>query len=191
MITMEQVEELRKRANISYEEAKAILEETNGDLLEAIINLEKKNKIAPPSGGFYSTKNYKHDINSYSSNEENINDRYNYSSSISFSELLKKFFNLCKKILKKGNKNSFQVLKNGNVEMTIPVTILAIFVIFFFWITVPMIVVGLFFGYRYAFSGPDLGRENINSVIDSVANMADNLKKEIKGENSNGKDFNN
>jgi len=188
---MEQVEELRKRANISYEEAKAILEETNGDLLEAIINLEKKNKIAPPSGGFYSTKNYKHDINSYSSNEENINDRYNYSSSISFSELLKKFFNLCKKILKKGNKNSFQVLKNGNVEMTIPVTILTIFVIFFFWITVPMIVVGLFFGYRYAFSGPDLGRENINSVIDSVANMADNLKKEIKGENSNGKDFNN
>lgn len=54
MITIEQVEELRKRVNVSYEEAKLALEEVNGDILEAVINLEKKNKITPPEGGgFY------------------------------------------------------------------------------------------------------------------------------------------
>lgn len=57
MITLEQVEKLRKRANISYDEAKKALEETNGDILQAIINLEKKNLIKPPAGGgYYSSK---------------------------------------------------------------------------------------------------------------------------------------
>jgi len=192
MITIEQVEELRKRVHVSYEDAKAALEEANGDILEAIIILERENKIAPPEGGgFYSTKNHQDHVNSNDINEESNKDKYYNNSRVSFSDLLKKFFNLCKKILEKGNKNNFEVLKNGNVEMTIPVTILAILVLFFFWITVPIIVLGLFLGYRYAFSGPDLGKENINSVMDSVANVAENIKKEVKGENSDGKDFDN
>ena len=33
MVTLEQVEKLRQYASISYEEAKAALEETNGDIL--------------------------------------------------------------------------------------------------------------------------------------------------------------
>ncbi len=160
-------------------------------IIEPII-LERENKIAPPEGGgFYSTKNHQDHVNSNDINEESNKDKYYNNSRVSFSDLLKKFFNLCKKILEKGNKNNFEVLKNGNVEMTIPVTILAILVLFFFWITVPIIVLGLFLGYRYAFSGPDLGKENINSVMDSVANVAENIKKEVKGENSDGKDFDN
>lgn len=53
MITLEQVEKLCKRANISYDEAKAALEETDGDMLEAVINLEKQGKVKAPKGGFY------------------------------------------------------------------------------------------------------------------------------------------
>ena len=32
-VTLELVEQLRKRANVPYEEARAVLEETGGDLL--------------------------------------------------------------------------------------------------------------------------------------------------------------
>lgn len=53
MVTLEQVEKLRQYASISYEEAKAALEETNGDILEAIVNLEKQNKINGPKEGGY------------------------------------------------------------------------------------------------------------------------------------------
>ncbi len=42
MVTLEQVEKLCERANISYEEAKVALEETNGDILEAIIKSGKQ-----------------------------------------------------------------------------------------------------------------------------------------------------
>lgn len=41
-ISMEQIDEMRKRTNCSYQEAKELLEKNNGDLLEAIVEFEKK-----------------------------------------------------------------------------------------------------------------------------------------------------
>ncbi|MDD2498692.1 MAG: DUF4342 domain-containing protein [Desulfitobacteriaceae bacterium] len=40
-ITMELIDEMRKRTNCSYQEAKDLLEKHNGDLIEAIIEFEK------------------------------------------------------------------------------------------------------------------------------------------------------
>jgi len=48
-ISFEQVEELKKRANISYEEAKLLLEKHNGSMVDALIELEKRKKIKPPA----------------------------------------------------------------------------------------------------------------------------------------------
>ncbi|NLJ57454.1 MAG: DUF4342 domain-containing protein [Tissierellia bacterium] len=41
-VTLEQIDELRKRVNVSYEEAKRTLEKNEGDLIKSIIELEKK-----------------------------------------------------------------------------------------------------------------------------------------------------
>lgn len=41
-VTLEQIDELRKRVNVSYEEAKRTLEKNDGDLIQSIIELEKK-----------------------------------------------------------------------------------------------------------------------------------------------------
>ena len=41
-ITLEQIDELRNRVNVSYEEAKSTLEKNEGDLIKSIIELEKK-----------------------------------------------------------------------------------------------------------------------------------------------------
>ena len=48
MDIMEKVEQLRAKANITYEEAKAVLDETNGDMLDAVILLEQRGKIKRP-----------------------------------------------------------------------------------------------------------------------------------------------
>ena len=45
---LEKVDRLRQRANVTYEEAKQALEQTGGDLLEAVILLEKQGKVDPP-----------------------------------------------------------------------------------------------------------------------------------------------
>jgi endo-alpha-1,4-polygalactosaminidase (GH114 family) len=46
-ISIEQIDSLRKRANVSYKEAKEALEKSNGDLVEALLYLEEQNKIKP------------------------------------------------------------------------------------------------------------------------------------------------
>ncbi|MGK0466628.1 DUF4342 domain-containing protein [Clostridium sp.] len=47
-INLEQIDELRKRANVSYEDAKNALEMSNGNLIEALVYLEKQDKIKEP-----------------------------------------------------------------------------------------------------------------------------------------------
>lgn len=52
-INLEQIDLIMQRANVSYSEAKEALEQCNGDLVEALLYLEKNNKIksAPSSRG--------------------------------------------------------------------------------------------------------------------------------------------
>ena len=46
-ITLEQIDTIMQRANVSYAEAKAALEQTNGDMVEALLRLEQNQKIKP------------------------------------------------------------------------------------------------------------------------------------------------
>ena len=71
-------------------------------------------------------------------------------------------------------------------------TIVVLLVLFFFWITIPLFIISLFFGYRYRFRGKDLGREPVNRAMDSAADAADEVKRSFKdgthknSTNSNG-----
>ncbi|QSX06381.1 DUF4342 domain-containing protein [Sedimentibacter sp. zth1] len=44
-VTIELIDELRSRVNVSYEEAKSVLERNDGDLIKSIIELENKKGI--------------------------------------------------------------------------------------------------------------------------------------------------
>jgi hypothetical protein len=52
-INVELIDELRKRAKVSYEDAKEALEKNNGDLVEALIYLEKQNKVKTECGNSF------------------------------------------------------------------------------------------------------------------------------------------
>ena len=60
--------------------------------------------------------------------------------------------------------------------------VLVLLLIFAFWVCVPLLVVGLFVGCRYTFSGAELGRENVNSAMNKAAEVAEKVKEEFKGE---------
>ncbi|MBR0598792.1 hypothetical protein [Sinanaerobacter chloroacetimidivorans] len=50
MVTNDQVEKLCDYARISYEDAKSALNKTEGDVIEALIDLEQLGKVAPMRG---------------------------------------------------------------------------------------------------------------------------------------------
>jgi len=166
MITFEQVEKLRKHTGISYEDAKALLEKTNGDLLEAVIHLEKENLI--------------HETIS----EHTTSDKQKTNQEKSTQDSLKVAMNWIKKVLQKGNSNRFEVVKNQNDVMVLPITVLVILVILGFSVVVPIMIIALFFGYSYRFAGPDFDKTNVNQSVNqfsgAISKAATTFTDEIK-----------
>lgn len=198
MITLDQVEKLRERANVSYEDAKEALEVTEGDLLEAVIFLERQGKINGPGLHSYNTRTgSSHEAQpAYGSNNrqdghwssqggyqsEEAKNQYQHQQGPDFKQqcrtLWKKFCGL----VKRANTNQFEVIKDGRCLISMPVTLLVISVVFFFWVTLPILVIALFFGCRYRFRGPDLGKDTINNVMDQAAETAESIKRSVMAE---------
>lgn len=180
MTTLEQVEKLRTMANVSYDEAKAALDATNGDLLEAIIYLEKQGKVNAPSGGGYysSEKTADPSVEACKTRGGEKQNKYDKGGE-AFTSLIKKFGAFCLKMLRKGNANYFEVLKGEESKASVPVTALALLTIFAFWMVIPLVIIGLFFGFRYRFNGPDFIGKTVNDAMNNAADAAVNLKKSI------------
>jgi len=195
MVTIEQVEKLRERAALTYDEAKTALENADGDLLQAIIDLEKEGKIKPPQGGgFYQSQSgvpaesfktgsggkaraaggryyhYKDDREYYKFEES------------SFRKNMGRFFRWLGQVFHKGNVNCMMVEKDGSEVISLPITVLILLLIFAFWIIVPLLIIGFFFSYRYSFKGPDIKSNNnkINEAMGNVADAAEGVAEGIK-----------
>ena len=179
MTTLENVEKICSMANITYEEAKAVLDATNGDILEAVISLEKQGKIQAPSGGGYFNSKKTTDSKDAPPHSNANENHYNHKSENSFGASVKKAGQFLLKVIHKGNINSFEIFKGEEVKASFPVTVLALLIIFAFWITIPLLIIGLFFNLRYRFVGPDFTSDTINNAMNSAANAAENLKKSI------------
>lgn len=184
MVTLEQVEKLRAYANVTYDEAKTALENADGDILQALIDLERQGKVAPPEGGgTYTSAPLETQIEPQQQEKSNKKSDQSTGSSresSGFRKSMNKFFHWCGEVIHRGNINSLIVERNGEQVMKLPVTVLIILLICVFWVFVPLMIVGLFFNFRYSFHGPDLGSDKVNSAMDSVAQAAEDIKNDLK-----------
>lgn len=178
-ITLEQVDKLRERADVSFEEAKAALEQSGGDLLDALIWLERQGKTKTTEGGFYSTRGTAAPdpvctkrTDTGTAGTGGKQDHWNPS--------WQDFKNRMRDLLQRSIDNTIQAERNGKVLLSIPVLMGALLLVVAFWVVVPLMVVGLFFGYRYHFAGPDLGKEAVNQVMDKVTDTAEDIKNNVK-----------
>ncbi|MCR5205030.1 MAG: ubiquitin [Lachnospiraceae bacterium] len=173
MDEFEKVEKLRQRANVSYEEAKKALEASNGDLLDAMIYLEKEGKTANTmSNGEIVVSSVVVDGEEKKSNKKTS------------SENGEKFKEFCKSSWKKGNENFFVVTHKSNVIIKIPVWAMIVLLIFTFHVTLPVMLISLFFGVRYSFMG-EADFETVNKAMDKAGEYVDNIKDEFNGNKEN------
>lgn len=195
MITIEQVEKLKKYTGVSYAQAKEALEQTDGDILEAVILLEKQQKIQP--------QGEKTVVETKAEEKKDFERSEKKSKDSEPNETFRDLGRFLKDLLHKGNTNRFDVIKDKKVVMMIPMTLFVLLILFAFWFMLPLLVIGLFFGYGYRFSGADLEKTNVNEAVDKVSDVtlkageivvkaASDLSKEIQkkdepqhGENSN------
>lgn len=198
-ITIELVEKLQQRANVTYEEAKLALEKCDGDILEALIMLEQEGKTTKSEGGAYSTNqnaNYNYNPNNgdnynYNQNNSNANGsgqggpRMNYDQNYQhqqsdFSKQANSLWKSFCRLVHKGNINHFVISKNYEEIVRMPVNLLIVLLIIFNAAAIILLIVMLFFGFKYSFSGPDLNKNSINDVMDTASGTAENIKQSAK-----------
>ena len=158
----EMVEKLRAKANVSYEEAKAALEASDWDILDALVLLESEGKVkGAPEAKEYTTQEKK---------------EYNWNTGsgevkVTFSSALSKLWDWVKKMFQKGNANQFVITRRGEELIAMPITVLALLLICFWPFSLIVLFVGLFLGCRYSFRGPDVSGK-MNDVMGKAQDKA-------------------
>lgn len=181
-ITLEMVERLKEKADVSYTQAKEALEYSGGNLLDALIYLEEKGAIPRAEDAYYSTKSETPPPPppaeplpaQLPAKKQKIPKQHR-----SGRGGARRFFNTLRRWL---IDNELEIWRKEQPVTALPVLILALLLISAFWVTLSILVLGLFLGFRYRFSGPDLERDNLNGVIGDLADTASDLGHRVMDE---------
>lgn len=172
MEMLEKVDLLRERADVTYEEAKNALEQSGGDLLDAMVLLERQGKVNGPRQSTYSTE--------YEEQKDYIRVRDKVEqqkrSAPSFGHTLGHLF---RTIILFIRHTVFQVTKDDYVLISMPTIVFGLLLLFFWEGLVPIMVIALFFGVRYEFDGTE-STKRANTVLNQAGEFADDLRDEFK-----------
>lgn len=152
-ITIEKIEELRKRTSLGYEDAKKVLEKHKGDVVEALIELEKSKQLN--NGGQYTY--------TYTNNNGNGNCCKHTS------EHAAKLKTLCIK----GNQSKFIVTKKGETIVKVPVNYLIVSIILGFHLALLSLILILVTGCKMSIQKCG---GTIMDVDDVIIDMAEKVK---------------
>lgn len=174
MTEYEKVEKLREKANVSYEEAKAALEASDWDLLDAIVLLEKEGRMESGAA--------RHSTQAQAPAEDPAAEdggRFKAHASGVWAQI--------KRLIQIGNENNFVISRKDDPVLSLPVTVMVLLLLLInVWLFVAL-VVGLFCGLRYSIHGEQLGKPEVNEVMDKAANAAENVRETVEDSLRSGK----
>lgn len=149
--TIEDIEVLRKKSGLSYQEAVALLDYHSGSVARALIDLEKHGRLNPE---YNDVKEGNNNMNQNTKKGETKEKALN---------LLQKLYRSRVKI-RKGDTNIFNV----SVLFTALCLLLAPHM------TIAGIIVSMILGYQFSFTGmdPDFASENLEKMVKSAAQNA-------------------
>ncbi len=157
------VEKLVNTFGVSYEEAKNALEATGWDPVEAAVILER-NKEAAPEKAMPDIKNAARET--FENAHNTVRDEGT------------KFFKTCWDFL---SLNEVVVKKPaGDVFMNLPIWLAVLLLCAFFWPVVIILGIVFIMGYRFTFSGPQLGKKNVKNAAEQAQNFGEDLVEKVK-----------
>ncbi len=172
MTMLEKVEMLRERADVTYEEAKRALEESDGDLLDAMVLLERMGKVKTPEQGTYTT-GYEEQAG-YVRVQDKVDEQKRSAPHPGriIGMILRKVFQVLRD-------DSFCVDRYGSTLFMMPAWVFAI-ILFFSWkIVLLVMVASMFFGVRYHLVGDD-DVTVANDFMDKAGDLAEDVSNELR-----------
>jgi len=140
-ITLEKIDLLIERASVTYGQAKEALEKTEGDLVEALVYLEKESKIKEPKKDF--SKHVEEKASSFGQEFKNFIDNI--------------------------NSNSFKVQKSGKTFINLPLLIAGLLTLFSLPFSLIIFALLLITGYKINIVKEDGSKVDIDkSVQDTI-----------------------
>ena len=183
-ITLEQAEHLREKAGVSYGQAKQALEYSGGNLLDALIYLEETGAIPRTESAYYSTRSETlppppctEPLPVQPSGQEP--ERAAGTPPPKKQGIFRRVFLALRRWL---IDNELEIWRHDQPITALPVLILLLLLCSAPYLTIPALFLGLFLGFRYRFSGPDLDRDSLNGMIGNLANTAADLGRQVMDE---------
>ena len=170
MTHYEMAEKLSEKMGVSLEKATAALEACDWEMLDAALMLEKENGQTEEQA--------------WTSCDASAEDNPGYEARVRRRGVVEGLGGLLRDLFNLGNRNRFEVRRGDEVLLEVPVTVLVLLLIFAFWVCIPLLVIGLFAGCRYSFSGAELGRESVNHAMDKAAEAVERVKEEVTRSNT-------
>lgn len=193
-VSLEEVEKLRAKSGASYEACKDALERSGGDMLDAIIYLEKFGQSKAPGKGYtYTTQPVESTAEAvkrvFTQPGPGGNSKgKGKAKETDWREWAREVGEMGMNLLRNSTVNQLEVWRNDKLMTSVPILILVLLLVLAFWITIPLFIVGLFTGCRYRFVGPDLGKESINDVMDNVSATVGDMVGQVKREFGDSKE---
>lgn len=165
-ITLEKIDSLRERANVSYQEAKEALEKSEGNMIDAIIFLESENKTVYDRAKREQSRRrererYEAKKEKYRSNVDDV--------AIS-----------AKKVFKSLNDTRVVMYNDDRVIFDVSMTVTILTAAFLFPFALGVFVIGLLTGNRFKVIRKDKKTDPLNEVLDKAAKMSQTVAETLK-----------
>lgn len=155
----EMVEKLRQKTGVTYEEAKAALEVSGWDMLDALLFLEKEQN---PADGYPS----------YSTRPHRQTEEQPQPQSRGF---VSRLIEAAGKLIRKCNRTTLVIFRRKKNSIELPVTVLLVLALFYLRYMFFCFVISLFFGVRYRIVGEGES-DVINEAMDKIHSFADQVR---------------
>lgn len=168
----EKISKLCEKVMVTREEAEAALNACNDDILDAVLYLEMLGKVRNPKAASYVDESLA---------ELNRQDPPKAShKSETFFEALGRFCAWLMGLIKIACDNCLQIDRQGETLIRIPLIIPIVLLIPCFWLVLILLIVGLFLGFHYSFSGPAFAKDSkINKMSQRAAEKAEKMKNDF------------
>ena len=166
----EKITTIIDKTGVTEAEAWAALEQNGGDILDAVLSLERAGKIKKEEPVEDKTiERLEGDVvNRDGSRAENT------------SEKALRFADSVKNLVIALSKQMFEVERKGEEILSIPVLVLIILLIVGFGVLIPLMIVGLFLGCHYHFSGAKTMTFDVNELSRKASEYAEDIKTEFR-----------